>query len=60
MFFFGHEMGHQMKGGVAPNDDDYQNNAEVHFKEEDRADEYAFVAIKAYEFAKTILEEHNA
>ena len=50
LFFLGHEMGHKMKGGIAPNDEDYMEDSELHFKEEERADEYGFVAQKAFEF----------
>jgi hypothetical protein len=57
LFFFGHEMGHQMNGGLKPTEEEYNDNAEAHFKEEDRADEYGYVAKMAYEFASKILSK---
>jgi hypothetical protein len=55
LFFFGHEMGHNAKGGKKPKShDEYINNNKTHWKEEARADEYGFIAQKAYEFAKTV------
>lgn len=59
LFFFGHELGHFMKGGTAPTQEDYNDNSEIHFKEEDRADEYGFVAVQAYKFASQVINNNK-
>lgn len=60
LFFFGHEMGHQMEGGIMPDQKEYSENHEIHFKEEHRADEYGYVTLIAYKFATEILKSHTA
>lgn len=56
LFFLGHEMGHNMIGGTKPTES-YYDNAAIHTKEEERADEYGEVAKLAYKFANKILND---
>lgn len=60
LFFFGHEMGHLMKGGIKPSEEDYSENSEEHWKEEERADEYGYVAKMAYKFTNEILNKNES
>ena len=59
LFFFGHEIGHNMKGGVAPQEG-YFDNADIRNKEEERADEYGYVAQLAYKFTNQILNKNES
>ncbi|PNX51994.1 MAG: hypothetical protein BV456_00950 [Thermoplasmata archaeon M8B2D] len=56
LYFFGHEIGHRIEF-EKQNVKGYKNNANIHFKEERRADKFAELCILVYQFAKEVFDD---